>query len=456
MSPLRLPQTKSVFSNRPYSAGVIDSLFKLIKGETNPSGWILQADAGDRRLLLFILQNSPFAAAQIVKNEFQSLNLRDFFQTLSSLGKPSLTLYATNPLFFKCLLVSIQKVPTTTGTTDLLNIEHLLKQIKSSKKEVAAVLRRSDEMNLFYFVKGELQDAFFVNPGSVDQEISSEDQFLEYSYAATGGDPVTVQVYYDVQVRPAEDTDLPWQEWPGGIVAYFLRARPELIFLSGGESVDKRIITKSPFTIGRNPKSDLVIHDTLASRDHAVIRESRGKFLLEDNKSRNATMVNQKKISTVTLADGDEIQIGDYRIMFVEKSSVPSPKDVSDLEAMETTVIKLDDALLREAAAAVSSQTPIFATLGLEMLEGKSAGTRYPLKKKTIIGRSKADINTNDPKTSRHHAAIELKEDGYHFMDLRSTNGSLLNDKEVQSQRLSPGDIIKIGDTSFKVIEENP
>ena len=412
-------------------------------------------DSDKQRLLLFILQNRPFAAAQLVKNEFQSLNLRDFFQNLSNHAQSSLTLYSTNPLFFKCLLVAIQKTPMTTGTTDLLNIEHLLEQIKSSQKEVVGVLKRSDEMNLFYFAKGDLQDAFFVNPEAVDHEISAEDQFLEYAYATSGGGPITVQAYYDVQIQPAEDTDLPWQEWTGGIVEYFLRTRPELVFLSGGESVDKRIITKSPFTMGRNPKSDLIIHDTLASRDHAVIRESKGKFILEDNKSRNATMVNRKKITSVTLADGDEIQIGDYRIMFVEKSTAPSSKDVSDLEEMETTIIKLDSALLHEAAAAASAESSAPVTLGLEMLEGKSAGTRYPLKNKTIIGRSKADINTNDPKTSRHHAAIELKEDGYHFMDLRSTNGSLLNGKEVKSQRLSPGDIIKIGDTSFKVIEDH-
>lgn len=459
MPPIQLPRTKTVFSHRPYSPGVIDSLFELVRGQTGPTGWILLSGESNNPLLLFILQNSPYAAAQVIGNQFKTLNLSDYFQALASQNQPRLTLLAANPILFKCLLVLTQKLPTTAGTTDLVNIESLLQQIKSSGKEVVVGLKRAEEINLFYFMKGNLQEAFFANPDSVPKDSSSEDQLLEYAYGGKSPAPVAVQAYYDVQVKPAEDSDLAWQEWSGGIVEYFLRPRPALVFLAGEESVEKKVITKSRFLIGRNQECDLEINDTIASREHAVIRETKGRFVLEDQKSRNGTLVNGKKISAAMLADGDEIRIGDCRIMFVEKSQELSKKQKADLEKLDTTIMKLDDALLEEAAAALSSpvgkpEKPV--VLGLEMVEGKSVGTRYPLKDKTVIGRTKTDINTNDAKTSRHHAAIERKEDGYYFIDLKSTNGSFINDREVRTQRILAGDLIKIGDSSFKVIEVNP
>ncbi len=459
MPPVQLPQTKTVFAHRPYSPGVIDSLFELVKGQVGPTGWVLLAEDSNDPLLLFILQNSPYAAAQLTGNQFKTLNLRDYFQALASRNRSHLTLLAANPILFKCLLVLTQKLPTTTGATDLVNIESLLQQIKTSGKEVVVGLKRAEEINLFYFMKGNLQEAFFANPDSASKDSSTEDQLLEYAYSGKPSAPVTVQAYYDVQVKPAEDSDLAWQEWAGGIVEYFLRPRPELVFLAGGESLEKKVITRSRFLIGRNQECDLAIHDTIASREHAVIRESKGRFMLEDQKSRNGTLVNGKKVSTVPLADGDEIRIGDCRILFVEKSQEPSKKERVDLERLDTTVMRLDEALLEEAAAALSSpavkaQTPV--VLGLEMVEGKAIGAHYPLKDKTVIGRTKTDINTNDAKTSRHHAAIERKEDGYHFIDLKSTNGSFINGQEIRAKRLVAGDLIQIGDTSFKVIEVHP
>ncbi|MBI3610487.1 MAG: FHA domain-containing protein [Nitrospirae bacterium] len=468
MSSLRLPQTNTIFTRRPYSSGIIDSLLELVKDQTGPSSWVLMSEDTKRFLLLFILQNSPYAAAQFEGDRFKTLTLHDYFESLVSQNQSLLTLQAANPLLFKSLLILTQKLPTTAGTIDLVNIESLLHQIKSAGQEVVVSLKRADEVNLFYFMKGELQEAFFADPDSVSKGGSTEDQFLEYAYSGKPAAPVTVQAYYDVQVRAAEDSDLPWPEWRGGIVEYFLRPRPELVFLAGGESVEKKVIAKSRFSIGRNPECDLAINDTVASRDHAVIRESHGKFTLEDLKSRNGTWVNDKRVSTVTLADGDEIRIGDGRFLFVEKSQEPSKKEQAALEQMDTTVMKLDKALLSKTAealkpepvgptsAAEPKKTGSSVVLGLEMLEGKSPGTRYPLKDKTIIGRTKTDINTNDPKASRHHAVIERKSDGYHFIDLKSTNGSFINDQEVHAQRLVAGDLIKIGDTTFKVVEVEP
>ncbi len=445
MAPIKLPEQKSLFNNRPYTKGVVDSLFKLIQKEKDSSGWVLTASDDETALLLFILQNNPYAAARLKGNTFQPISLRDFFKTLSVSKNYHLALQSTNPVLFKCFLVAAQKSPTVSGTSDLLNIEQLLNQVKSSDKEAVVSLRRLDEMNFFYFRKGKLREAFFSPSAKVTPDIPEEDQFLEYVYGGDSSMAVHVQAFSDVKVTPAEDSELSWEKWPGDLEAYFLKERPELIFLASGGTVEKRSLSKSLFTIGRNPNSDLIVMDTLASRDHAIIRETGGKFALEDKKSRNGTLLNSKKISTTPILDGDEIQIGDFKIMFVEKSEEPGPQLPVVPEDLEATIMKTDPAL------SIKNMAPSKDPLCIEMVKGASPGKRFKLKNKTIIGRSKADINTSDAKTSRHHAAIEKKLDGYFFTDLKSTNGSYINEQETSTKQLVPGDIIRIGDSVFKV-----
>ena len=55
------------------------------------------------------------------------------------------------------------------------------------------------------------------------------------------------------------------------------------------------------------------------SRNHAVLVERDGSFYVEDEGSLNGTFVNRKRIDNVELANGDELQIGKYRLTFIER-----------------------------------------------------------------------------------------------------------------------------------------
>jgi serine phosphatase RsbU (regulator of sigma subunit)/pSer/pThr/pTyr-binding forkhead associated (FHA) protein len=77
---------------------------------------------------------------------------------------------------------------------------------------------------------------------------------------------------------------------------------------------------------------------------------------------------------------------------------------------------------------------------------------RYPLSRSRVtIGRSReSDIFLPDQWLSRHHAAIEEREDGYWLGDLRSKNGTLLNGEPIREwRRLRPGDVITLGEHSL-------
>ena len=55
------------------------------------------------------------------------------------------------------------------------------------------------------------------------------------------------------------------------------------------------------------------------SRNHAVLVERDGEFYVEDQGSLNGTFVNRHRIDSARLENGDELQIGKYRMTFVER-----------------------------------------------------------------------------------------------------------------------------------------
>jgi len=78
----------------------------------------------------------------------------------------------------------------------------------------------------------------------------------------------------------------------------------------------------------------------------------------------------------------------------------------------------------------------------------------------TILGRTDdCDIQIDDQSVSSKHARIVLEEDPYltdnriaYLEDLKSTNGTQLNDKKIKREKLSEGDKVKIGFTLFRYI----
>jgi DNA-binding NtrC family response regulator/pSer/pThr/pTyr-binding forkhead associated (FHA) protein len=71
----------------------------------------------------------------------------------------------------------------------------------------------------------------------------------------------------------------------------------------------------------------------------------------------------------------------------------------------------------------------------------------YPLSKViTTLGRNEAnDILLDDPKVSSFHGNILGREDGFHLLDLKSRNGTLVNGAKVTSCALKDGDLLDFG-----------
>jgi hypothetical protein len=83
---------------------------------------------------------------------------------------------------------------------------------------------------------------------------------------------------------------------------------------------------------------------------------------------------------------------------------------------------------------------------------GLAEGTRFDLFGGLSIGRSSdADVQIDDRYASGVHARIYSHHGHFYLEDLKSTNGTLLNDASLTGEaELVPGDAIRIGDTEFR------
>lgn len=92
-----------------------------------------------------------------------------------------------------------------------------------------------------------------------------------------------------------------------------------VIRLGGGRSGEQFGITRELTTIGRAPQSDVFLDDITVSREHARIERTANGLVLTDEGSLNGTYVNRQRIESAQLSDGDELQIGKYRLTFIER-----------------------------------------------------------------------------------------------------------------------------------------
>ncbi|GIG56462.1 MULTISPECIES: oxoglutarate dehydrogenase inhibitor Odhl [Longispora] len=70
-------------------------------------------------------------------------------------------------------------------------------------------------------------------------------------------------------------------------------------------------------TSGRHPDSDIFLDDVTVSRRHAEFQREGGYFTVRDVGSLNGTYVNRERVEAVTLSNGDEVQVGKFRLVFI-------------------------------------------------------------------------------------------------------------------------------------------
>jgi len=122
----------------------------------------------------------------------------------------------------------------------------------------------------------------------------------------------------------------------------------------------------------------------------------------------------------------------------------PAPGGAGSFAAQQPTV-----AFPSAAAPGTQHPAPSFT---LTVLDGPLIGQRYPIRGAIELGRESATVPMSyDTGASRRHASVAPGAMGVMVSDLNSTNGTFVNGQRVQTANAGPGDVIRIGATSFRV-----
>lgn len=90
-----------------------------------------------------------------------------------------------------------------------------------------------------------------------------------------------------------------------------------LVVKRGPNAGARFLLDQQTTTAGRHPEADIFLDDVTVSRRHAEFRINDGDFEVVDVGSLNGTYVNREPRNSQALANGDEIQIGKFRLVFL-------------------------------------------------------------------------------------------------------------------------------------------
>src|SRR5439155_8738938 len=92
-----------------------------------------------------------------------------------------------------------------------------------------------------------------------------------------------------------------------------------VIRAGGGRAGESFPIEGDRLTVGRRPDSDIFLDDVTVSRDHAILVRRGHYYYLDDCGSLNGTYVNRSRIESHRLTDGDELQVGKYKLAYLSR-----------------------------------------------------------------------------------------------------------------------------------------
>jgi pSer/pThr/pTyr-binding forkhead associated (FHA) protein len=92
-----------------------------------------------------------------------------------------------------------------------------------------------------------------------------------------------------------------------------------LVVKRGPNAGSRFAVSEGTTTIGRHPDSDIFLDDVTVSRRHAEVVHTGSTFTVRDVGSLNGTYLDRERIESAPLHSGDELQIGKFRLVFLNE-----------------------------------------------------------------------------------------------------------------------------------------
>jgi pSer/pThr/pTyr-binding forkhead associated (FHA) protein len=229
---------------------------------------------------------------------------------------------------------------------------------------------------------------------------------------------------------------------------------PKMIVSIDGVVIKEVQLTKDRTTLGRRPYNDIVIDNLAVSGEHAVLQMTGNEVYLEDLNSTNGTYVNGKAVKKQLLQNNDTVEIGKYKIKYINEVAGPTFEKTMVIKAgavmppMQAPAKPAAGAAPAPAASAAAAQA---ADLGhavngaSKVLSGAAAGREVPLVKVvTTIGKPGVAV-----------AAITKRPHGFVVAHVEGANKPTLNGAAIGADpvTLKNGDLLELAGTQMQFVQ---
>ncbi|MDI1338502.1 FHA domain-containing protein [Polaromonas sp.] len=217
---------------------------------------------------------------------------------------------------------------------------------------------------------------------------------------------------------------------------------PKMIVSIDGVVIKEVQLTKDRTSLGRRPYNDIVIDNLAVSGEHAVLQMSGNEVFVEDLNSTNGTYLNGKAVKKQQLNNGDTVEIGKYKIKYVNEAASPGFEKTMIIKAGSAGLVAPAGAAAAPAAAPVDG---VGATAAIKVMSGAAAGREVALVKVvTTIGKPGVAV-----------AAITKRPQGFVVAHVEGDNKPTLNGTHigVEPVPLKNGDVLELAGTQMQFVQ---
>jgi pSer/pThr/pTyr-binding forkhead associated (FHA) protein len=218
----RFPATATLLDAKVCPLDKFDALFTKITQERQiADGYFLQ-DHPEETSLLFVVNGSPYGAGRLAGGAVSFREIHEFFAAYARNPQSPLSFLVADKRLLLGLMVLFRHRPALQFTTDLVDMEEVLRKLEARGGDAIVGIRAGDEWAITICAKGKPVGNYFPPSGAEAlKEPTTAEQLLVYVFSRPPGG-VTVDVYEETRVSPAGDAALVTPETRGHLSEVYL------------------------------------------------------------------------------------------------------------------------------------------------------------------------------------------------------------------------------------------
>ncbi|MBC7376756.1 MAG: FHA domain-containing protein [Burkholderiaceae bacterium] len=220
---------------------------------------------------------------------------------------------------------------------------------------------------------------------------------------------------------------------------------PKMIVSIDGVVIKEVQLTKDRTTLGRRPYNDIVIDNLAVSGEHSVLQMTGNEVYLEDLNSTNGTYINGKAVKKQLLQNNDTVEIGKYKIKFMNEAAGPTFEKTMVIKAGAAGLAPPAPTTVPGVPAPAMEPSAAGSNAAIKVLSGAAAGREVPLVKVvTTIGKPGVAV-----------AAITRRPHGFVVAHVEGANKPTLNGAPIGAEPviLKNGDLLELAGTQMQFVQ---